>query len=73
MKEGCLFVLFSLFVCRIEIFPNPSASCHVLGTTGERWMSKGAPSWFHNVSTYDGEKLLNVEQFFSLKIHLNQN
>jgi hypothetical protein len=30
-------------------------------------MSKGAPSWFHNASTYNGEKLLNIEQFFHWK------
>jgi hypothetical protein len=64
MKEGSLFVLF---VCQIEIFPNPNASCHVLGTVGEPWISKGAPSWFRNVSTYDGEKLLNIEQIFFIE------
>jgi hypothetical protein len=67
MKEG------SLFVCHIEIFPNPRASCHIIGTVGEPWISKSAPSWFHNVSTYYGEKLFNVEQIFALKIHLNQH
>jgi hypothetical protein len=33
-------------------------------------LSRAAPSWFHNVATYGG----NIESnFFSLKIHLNQN
>jgi hypothetical protein len=33
-------------------------------------LSRVAPSWFHNVATYDG----NIESnFVSLKIHLNQN
>jgi len=46
--------------------------CHALGGVGKPSMSKGASSWFHNVSNYNGEVIEYVEQFFSLKIHLNQ-
>jgi hypothetical protein len=30
-------------------------SCHALGTIGKPSMGRCALSWFHNVSTYDGE------------------
>jgi hypothetical protein len=33
-------------------------------------LSRAAPSWFHNVATYGGHIESN---YFSLKIHLNQN
>jgi hypothetical protein len=35
-------------------------------------MSRGASSWFYNVSTYDGE-VIEYWTIFKLKIHLNQN
>jgi hypothetical protein len=42
--------------------------CHALGGVGKPSMSKGFIMFQITM-----EKLLNVEQFFSLKIHLNQN
>jgi hypothetical protein len=44
--------------------PNKSTSCHHLDdTVGNPSMSTSAPSWFCDVSTYGGEKLLNIEKF----------
>jgi hypothetical protein len=39
--------------------------CNFLDILGKSYMSRGASSWFHNVSTYGG-KILNIEQFFSI-------
>jgi hypothetical protein len=37
-------------------------------------MDRGALSWFHtSLLTHGGEVILNIEQKFSLKFHLNQN
>ncbi len=46
-------------------------SCFTLGIVGKHLMRKGAPIWFHNVSTYGGE-VIEYWTIFSLKIHLNQ-
>jgi hypothetical protein len=48
-----------LFVYDIEISQTMSP-LSMLGTIGKSSMSRGALTWFHNVSTY-GEKLLNIE------------
>jgi hypothetical protein len=48
------FVSFC-FVCHIEIFPKHGTSCDTLGTVVKPLDEFGAPSWFHNVSTYNGE------------------
>jgi len=45
---------------------NHSASCHTLGTVGKPSMSRGAPSWFHNVPTYGGE-VIEYWTIFPLK------
>jgi len=48
-----------LFVYDIEISQTMSP-LSMLGTIGKSSMSRGALTWFHNVSTY-GENLLNIE------------
>jgi hypothetical protein len=35
-------------------------------------VSGGAPSWFHNILTYNGE-VIEYWTIFSIKIHFNQN
>jgi hypothetical protein len=58
MKEDnlfiCMYGLFVLFIVSF-VFPNHGGSCCNLGTTKKSSMSRGASSWFYNVSTYDGE------------------
>jgi len=70
MKEGGLFVLFC-FIClsHWEISQTKAALLVIIldDTVGKPWMSTSAPSWFCDVSTYGGEKLLNIENFFSWK------
>jgi hypothetical protein len=39
------------FVCHVEFFQTSCA----LGIIGKPLMSRGAPSWFHNILTYGGE------------------
>ncbi len=80
----CMYVIYTLctsylwrsivcFVCQVEISQTMAWHlCHALGGVGKPSMTKGASSWFHNVSNYNGEVIEYVEQFFSLKIHLNQ-
>jgi len=53
---------FIVFVYHIEMSQTTRDS-----TIGKPLVSRGAPSWFHNILTYNGEslyKLLNIEQFF---------
>jgi hypothetical protein len=50
--------LFALLV------PNHGISCHALSTIGKCSMSKGALSYFHNVSTY-GEEFIEYYPKFS--------
>ncbi len=46
--------LFGLFVTLRS--PKPcNVFCRVLGTVRKPSMSRCAPSWFHNISTYSGE------------------
>jgi hypothetical protein len=48
MEEDSLYVLF---VSHWDV-SNHSDSCYALGTFEKPFMSRGAPSWFHNVLTY---------------------
>jgi len=50
LKRCHLFMQF-VFVCHVEIFQTSCA----LGIIGKPLMSRGAPSWFHNILTYGGE------------------
>ncbi len=44
------------FVCQVEISQTMAWHlCHALGGVGKPAMSKGASSWFHNVSNYNEE------------------
>jgi hypothetical protein len=53
MKEGSLFC----FVCLSHgDLPSRGTSCNALGIVEKPSMSRGAPSWFHTVST-SGEVL----------------
>lgn len=58
MKKGCLIVLLGLFVTLN--LPNNTVFCHVLSIVGKPSMSRGAPSWFHRVSTNLGLVFLFV-------------
>jgi len=55
MKEGCLFVLCVLFACHAKISQYIAPFWLALNIVGKPSLSKDAPSWFHNVSTYAGE------------------
>jgi hypothetical protein len=60
-------VVCLLCLCRWDL-PNPDVSCHALLYDWKCLMSRGAPSWFHNVSTYSAvEKLLTNRQNFHWK------
>jgi hypothetical protein len=63
MKEGSLFVLFSLYQWDP---PNQDASDRVLGLFGKLWRRRGALAWFHGVWTW-GVGVLEYWMFFSLK------
>jgi hypothetical protein len=71
MKEGRLFVLVCL--SWFGYLPNYGVSCHIIWYHWKVLNEWGALSWFHNISTTCGEKLLNTEKKNSLKIHLNHN
>jgi len=44
------------FVCQVEMSQTMAWHlCHALGGVGKPAMSKGASSWFHNVSNYNEE------------------
>ncbi len=55
--EGMLFLCLVFFwVCLFfSDLPNHGASCYKLGIIGKLSINRDALSWFHNVSTYDGE------------------
>ncbi len=59
MKEGSLCVC--LFCLSCWDLSNHSTSCCTLGPVGKPSRTRGAPSWFHNVLTYNGE-VINIEQ-----------
>jgi len=65
MKEGCLFFL------SLWDLPNQGSSCCTFGRVGNPSMTRCAPSWFHNVSTYCGEVIEDWKKN-SLKFYLNQ-
>jgi hypothetical protein len=46
MKEGCLFILFCLY---LGDTPNQDASYHILHFLGKLSMRKGAWAWFQGV------------------------
>jgi hypothetical protein len=48
LKECNLFVCLS--VCQVET-SQTTVPFSTLGTVGKHLMSRGKPSWFHNVST----------------------
>jgi hypothetical protein len=58
-KEGSLCVY--LFCLSCWDLSSHSTSCHTLGPIGRPSRTWGAPSWFHNVLTYNGE-VSNIEQ-----------
>jgi hypothetical protein len=66
MKKGCLIVLFGLFVTLN--LPNDTTFCHALNIVGKPSMSKGAPSWFHHIST-----ILGLVFLFALSINQLSN
>jgi hypothetical protein len=61
------------FVCHVEI-SQTKPWCLLVGSwyLEKPLMSKGAPSWVHNVMTYSGE-VIEHWNIFSFKFHLNQN
>jgi hypothetical protein len=64
MEEGCL-------TCHNNISQTnmPFSTFH---TIWKPLMGTKIPSWFYNVSTYDG-KVIEYWTFLKLKIHLNKN
>jgi hypothetical protein len=65
MNEGRK-VCFVYFVCHIEISQTttPLVIMLMVWLQSPQRVSKGAWSWFHYVSSYGGEVLLNIEHFF---------
>ncbi len=71
-----IFTWMKTIVCLLCLWcrdlPNQGTSCCSFGTIAKPSMSRGAPSLFHNVSTYGGE-VIEFWIIFSLKFHFNQN
>lgn len=66
-KFVCFF--FPVYLSHRDLPRQDTSSC-MLGTIGKPLVSRGALSWFHNVSTYN-EEVNKHWTFLSLKISLN--
>jgi hypothetical protein len=69
MKEGCLFVLFCLYLWDPL---NQDALDHILGVFRKLLKRRGAWAWFHDVWTC-GAKVFEYWMIFSLEIKLNHS
>jgi hypothetical protein len=57
-KVGCVFICF---VYHVEISQATAPLVALLVPLESPSRTRGAPSWFHNVLTYNGE-VINIEQ-----------